>query len=286
MPGARDLAIIVSFAVFVFLCVLLFEFVIPPFAEEFSQLSLNLPQLIGQLRELARSGQQWYAHFRLPEAVDQAIVSGLNNAFNYISAFLQQLVVSVILILSQFIGFVIIPVIVYYLLKDEESLPAGMLKLVPKEQQETFGNILSKVNYILKSYVEGQLVICTLIGVVTGLGLWLMGLKFYLVLGLIAGITELIPVIGPLIGAIPAVIIALLVSPGLAAGVIVFYVVLQTIGAYVLVPKLMGNKLDLHPVTILLGLLILGNLIGVWGIFFAAPIIAIVKVLSLELRKP
>lgn len=125
-----------------------------------------------------------------------------------------------------------------------------------------------------------------MIGIVTGVGLYLLGVKFFLVLGLIAAITELIPFIGPLIGAIPAVIVALLVSPALAVKVTVFYVVLQSLGAYVLVPKLMGNKLDLHPLTILLALLILGNLIGVWGIFFAAPITAILKVLYLELRKP
>jgi predicted PurR-regulated permease PerM len=112
-----------------------------------------------------------------------------------------------------------------------------------------------------------------------------MGLKFFLVPGLIAGVTELIPIVGPIIGAVPAIIIALLVSPSLAIAVVVFYLVLQTLGAYILVPKLMGNKLDLHPLTILLGVLILGNLIGVWGIFFAAPIIAILKVIYLELRK-
>lgn len=113
-----------------------------------------------------------------------------------------------------------------------------------------------------------------------------MGIKFFLVLGLIAAVTELIPIIGPVIGAIPAVIIALLVSPALTIEVIVFYIIVQTVGAYILVPKLMGNKLDLHPITILLGVLVLGSLIGVWGIFFAAPIIAILKVLYLELRKP
>lgn len=281
----KDLAIIISFVVFAALCLLVFEFVVPPFTEEFSQLSLNLPQIIEQLRALAQSGQQWYAGFRLPTQIDLALSDGLNNAFHYLSTFCQQLVVNLVRLLSQFIGFIVIPVIVYYLLKDDDKLPAGLLKLVPKEHQNISSALISKTSYILRSYVEGQLVICSLIGLVTGFGLYLLGIKFFLVLGLIAGITELIPIVGPIIGAIPAIIIALLVSPSLAVGVIIFYVVLQTLGAYVLVPKLMGNKLDLHPLTILLGVLILGNVIGMWGIFFAAPIIAIVKVFYLELRK-
>jgi len=284
-PWGRDLSIVLAFAVFIILTLIAIEFIIPSFSDEFNQLSLSLPQFINQIREVARSSQQWYAGFRLPAQVDSAISTGLNSAFSYISNFLQQLVLGLVGMLGQFIGFIVIPVIVYYLLKDDDKLAAGLMKLVPAQHQETMMAILEKVNYILKSYVEGQIIICSLIGVVTGLGLYLMGVKFFLVLGLIAGVTELIPIIGPIIGAVPAVIIALLISPAQAVQVVVFYTVLQTLGAYILVPKLMGNKLDLHPLTILLAVLILGNLIGVWGIFFAAPITAILKIIYLELRK-
>jgi predicted PurR-regulated permease PerM len=261
-------------------------FIVPPFVEEFNQLSINLPQFIMQIQEVIRSSQRWYAGFRLPEEINAAVANGLNASFSYISSFLQQMVVGLVGILGQFIGFIVIPVIVYYMLKEDESLVEGVMKLVPGEHKETVRAILEKTNLVLKNYVEGQIVICSIIGIVIGLGLYLMGIKFFLVLGLIAAVTELIPIIGPVIGAIPAVIIALLVSPALTVGVIIFYIIVQTAGAYILVPKLIGNKLDLHPITILLGVLVLGNLIGVWGIFFAAPIIAILKVLYLELRKP
>ncbi len=283
---SRDLAIIAAFIIFILLAVLAFQFIVPPFVEEFNQLSINLPQFISQIQEVVSSSQQWYAGFRLPEEVNAAVASGLNTSFEYISSFLQQLVVGLVGILGQFIGFIVIPVIVYYMLKEEDTLVEGMMKIVPKEHKEIFRTILVRTNLILKNYVEGQIVICSLIGVVTGLGLYLLGIKFYLVLGLIAAVTELIPFIGPLIGAIPAVIIALLISPALTVKVVVFYVVLQSVGAYVLVPKVMGKKLDLHPLTVLIALLIFSNLIGVWGIFFAAPITAILKVLYLELRKP
>jgi predicted PurR-regulated permease PerM len=285
-PFGKDIAIIASFIIFVLLVILAFEFFIPPIAEEFNQLSINLPQFIDQIQSVIQSSQKWYVSISLPPQFNTAVANGLNNAFSYISSFLQQTVVGLFAILGQFIGFIVIPVIVYYLLKEEGSLADGLMKLVPSEHKETLKNILEKTNLILKNYVEGQIVICSIIGIVTGLGLYLLGVKFYLVLGLIAAVTELIPIIGPIIGAIPTIIIALLVSPALAVEVIVFYIVVQSIGAYILVPKLMGNKLDLHPLTILLGVLILGNLIGVWGIFFAAPIIAILKVLYLELKKP
>jgi predicted PurR-regulated permease PerM len=282
----RDIAIIATFIIFILFVILAFEFIVPPFVEEFNQLSINLPQFIAQTQEVIRSSQQWYAGFRLPEEVNAAVASGLNTSFGYISSFLQQMVVGLIGILGQFIGLIVIPVIVYYMLKEEDTLIEGMMKIVPREHKEFLRTVLEKTNLILKNYVEGQIVICSLIGIVTGLGLFLLGVNFYLVLGLIAAVTELIPFIGPLIGAIPAVIIALLISPALAAKVIVFYIILQSAGAYVLLPRIMGKKLDLHPLTVLMALLILSNLIGVWGIFFAAPITAMLKVLYLELRKP
>ena len=284
-PFAKDLAIIAAFIVFIVLAVLAIEFVIPPFVDEFNQLTASLPQFIDQLKSVLLSSRSWYSKLKLPDQVDAALANGLNTALGYISKFLQSTVLGLLALLGQFIGFIVIPVIVYYLLKENEGLAEGVMKLVPGEHQETVRTITKKVNLVLKNYVEGQIVICTLIGVVTGIGLYLMGIKFFMVLGLIAGVTELIPIIGPIIGAIPALIIAFLVAPALAVQVLIFYVVVQTIGAYILVPKLMGNKLDLHPLTILLAVLILGNLIGVWGIFFAAPITAILKVLYLELRK-
>jgi predicted PurR-regulated permease PerM len=282
----KDLSIITSFAVFIALCFLVFEFVVPSLAKEFSQFSQNLPQFIEQLRTLAHSGQQWYTDFHLPPQIDLAVSDGLNNTFRYFTNFFQRLIISLVMLISQFVGFIVIPVIVYYLLKDDDKIQAGLLKLIPKEHQKVLAALFSKVNYILRSYVEGQIVICSVTGIATGLGLYFLGIKFFLVLGLIAAITELIPIIGPVIGAIPAIIIAFLISPSLATGVIIFYLVIQTIIAYILIPKLMGNKLDLHPMTILIGVLILGSLIGAWGIFFAAPLIAIAKVLYLELRKP
>ncbi|MDD4178501.1 MAG: AI-2E family transporter [Candidatus Margulisbacteria bacterium] len=281
----RDLSILVAFLVFIVLLWLVIDLVVPSLVSEFSQLSASFPEMIAQLQLVVKTGQQWYLANRLPAAIDKAVFDGINNTFNFIALFLQQTALSVVGIFAQFIGLIVIPVIVYYMLKDEDNLVSGIVKIVPTDHKVFAQTIIERVSYILKSYIEGQILICSLIGIVTGIGLYFLGIKYYLVLGLIAGVTELIPFIGPFIGAIPAVIIAYLASPAMAVNVTVFYTVAQSLGNYILVPKVMGNKLDLHPLTILLGILILGNLIGVWGILFAAPIIAILKTVYLELKK-
>lgn len=133
----KDAAIAAAFVIFVLLVVLVFEFIVPPFAEEFNQLSINLPQFIVQIQEVISSSQRWYAGFQLPEEINAAVGSGLNASFGYISSFLQQMVVGLVGILGQFIGFIIIPVIVYYMLKEEDTLVEGLMKIVPRSTKKS-----------------------------------------------------------------------------------------------------------------------------------------------------
>ncbi|MDD5383176.1 MAG: AI-2E family transporter, partial [Candidatus Margulisbacteria bacterium] len=139
-PG-KDIAIIASFIIFALLCLIAFEFIIPSFTDEFNQLSVNLPNFITQIQSAIKSSQQWYSGIKLPAQVDQAVAEGLNKAFNYIVVFIQQTAMNVLGILTQFISLIVIPVIVYYMLKDEEKLTEGILKLIPSEHKEVLRTI-------------------------------------------------------------------------------------------------------------------------------------------------
>jgi len=170
------------------------------------------------------------------------------------------------------------------LLRDDLNIVAGAVQMVPKEHQETATRLLKQIDEVLKNYVTSQLIICSLVGTVVAVSLYLLGIKFALILGLVAAVSQLIPNIGPFIGAIPALIIALLMSPMIALYVLIFYLIINVLVMTVIGPKILGNKLNLHPLTVVISVLIFGDLIGVWGFFFAAPITAILKILYLELR--
>ncbi|MFH2034288.1 MAG: AI-2E family transporter, partial [Candidatus Margulisiibacteriota bacterium] len=186
-------------------------------------------------------------------------------------------------IFSQFLKVIVIPVITFYLLKDKEKLYSGAMELLPKNHRHKTEQILEQINTVLTNYVKGELILCSVVGLMVGIGLYFLGVKFFLIFGLISAITEFIPVIGPFIGAVPAVIIAFLISPALALKVIILYLLVQAFENSLLVPRIMGDKMNLHPVTVILAILILGKLIGPWGLFFAAPIMAIIKITYLEL---
>lgn len=152
----KDIAIAAAFVIFVLLIILAFVFIVPPFVEEFNQLSINLPQFIAQIQQVISSSQRWYAGFRLPEEVNAAVGSGLNTSFGYISSFLQQMVVGLFAILGQFIGFIVIPVIVYYMLKEDESLFDGMMKLVPASTRKPCARSWKRQTWSLRIMSRGR----------------------------------------------------------------------------------------------------------------------------------
>jgi predicted PurR-regulated permease PerM len=143
--------------------------------------------------------------------------------------------------------------------------------------------IARDISLKVSAWLGGQMVLAAVIGVTATLGLWLMGVPFFFVLGLIAAIGELIPMVGPLLSAIPAVAVALTVSPGLALGVAIFFVLQQQFENHILVPKVMSHQVGVSAVTVIIAILIGGSLLGIVGALLAVPTAAAIQVIFDEL---
>jgi len=130
------------------------------------------------------------------------------------------------------------------------------------------------------SFVVGQAILCAIAGVVVGLGLWMLNVKYPLTLGLLAGLTRAIPIIGPIIGGIPIIGLAL-VTRGLAVSlaVLAFFTILHFVESKFVMPYLIGDRMKLHPVVIIVVLLIGQEFGGLLGMFFAAPFAALLRVI-------
>ena len=135
----------------------------------------------------------------------------------------------------------------------------------------------------VSAWLGGQLFLALIIGSTSAIGLGLMGVPYFYVLALISAVGEMIPMIGPILSAIPAILVAVTVSPGLAIGVLVFFVLQQQLENTVLVPKIMGRQVGLSPVAVILSLAIGGELLGVVGAVLSVPTAAIIQVLVEEL---
>lgn len=169
-----------------------------------------------------------------------------------------------------------------YLLLDLPKIQAGFTKSIPPAQRDEVLGVFDKIGEALGAFFRGQLLVATFVGVASALVLtWPVRLPFAVLVGLIAGILNLVPLIGPFIAMIPAVVLGLLSdSPSKALGAVVALLIVQQIDNHLISPNVMGRTVRLHPVTVMLALLVGGTIAGILGMLVVIPIVAAVKILG------
>lgn len=181
------------------------------------------------------------------------------------------------------VGAVTILLLTFYLLVEAQSVFDTFVRLFPVGARPRVAEVSERVAAKISAWLGGQMLLGLVIGITTAVGLALMGVPYFYVLALIAGIGELVPMVGPLLAAIPAVIVAFTVAPGLALAVAAFFIVQQAVENNVLVPKVMGQQVGLNAVTVVVALAMGSELFGLIGAILAVPTAAIVQVLVEEL---
>jgi predicted PurR-regulated permease PerM len=172
-------------------------------------------------------------------------------------------------------------VVGFYLLIDIPRLSRSGLRLVPPDRRDEVRTIAHDVGAAMGGFFRGQLLVAFIVGVMSSIGLLIIGLPYWAVVGLIAGFFNLIPLIGPFVGAVPAIIIALALKPPVTAlFVIIVLTVVQQIDNHFISPNVMRWSVRLHPVTVMLSLTIGAALGGFFGMLVTVPMVASVKVVA------
>lgn len=181
------------------------------------------------------------------------------------------------------VSLVTFPVILFYMLKDGHHLPKYLTSFFPKRAQSSFQETLQDINAQISNYIRGQLSVAFAVMIMFGIGFTIIGLPYGLFLALLAGIFNLIPYIGSFLAMLPALGVALSVSPMLFAQAVLVFVIEQILEGHVISPKLLGDSLEIYPVTVLVVLLSAGNLFGLPGVILGIPGYAVLKVLVTKL---
>lgn len=176
-----------------------------------------------------------------------------------------------------------VPFILFYLLKDGEKLPAVLVKMLPPRMRPDAKMILQDADRQISAYIQGQIIVAFCIGVMVSIGFFIIGMKYALLLGVIAMFTSVVPYLGAAIAITPAAIIALVSSPWMLVKLIVVWTVVQLIDGKFISPQVMGKSLKIHPITIIFVLLTSGSLFGVAGVILGIPGYAVLKVLVTHL---
>jgi predicted PurR-regulated permease PerM len=175
-------------------------------------------------------------------------------------------------------GVVTILIVAFYMLVDSANIVRTFVRAFPRSERARVSAACGDVSTKVSAWLAGQLFLGVIIGSTAAIGLGLMGVPYFYVLALIAGIGELIPMVGPVLSAIPAVAVAFSVSPALALGVLVFFVLQQQFENHLLVPRVMSRQVGVSPVIVIVALLIGGSLLGIVGAILAVPTAAILHV--------
>lgn len=273
IPRAVSILVIylIIFAIFSLVLVML----IPPISEQVGQFGKNLPGYYEQVMLGINSVQDGGGgSSNLPEALN-SLSANLGEATKGVFSTLTGIFGGIISLLS-------VLVIIFYLVVEEQGLKHFIQFVTPKKFRTYAMKLIDKIQDTMGLWLRGQLTLMLVVGLMTYLGLTIMGVKYALLLALIAGLTEIIPFVGPFLGAIPAIFIAISDSWVKALLVAILYLIVQQLENHVLVPKVMQKATGLNPVIVIVAILVGGRLGGVVGALLAVPVAAMLSILLNE----
>lgn len=266
-----------------------FALIIPPLVEQVARLLRQLPSF-SEVQMFVDSVVKQYRD-QVPPSLQQPIEDSLanllrslqNNIDTYLQrggAFLLNQLIQLLNTVTFILGFISLPIWLFYVLYDKQQGRVVFNQLVHPRARADFWNVWEIINNVLGGYIRGQIILCVTVGLAVGIGL--VGLEmlgfplgdYVLVLALIAGVTEFIPVLGPTIGAIPGVILGFGISPTAGFAVLALYIAVQQLENSLLVPRIIGESVGVHPAVLTVAMIVMGTLFGLLGILLAAPAVA------------
>ncbi|MDR7434452.1 MAG: AI-2E family transporter [Armatimonadota bacterium] len=272
-------ALLVVYLGIVILVLLLSSLLVTPLALEAQSLVQSLPTYLEELRVLASTWQARYPWFPdLTNVIDRLPrdLAGFSRYFAPAAGFLLRF-------LGNIVSAITVLVLSFYMILESAALKQGFLFIFPPTVRGRVEGVLARIGEKFSSWLRGQLLLAAIIFVMDAVGLALLGMPYPVLLGVVAGITELIPVIGPVLGAIPGVLIALFQPLWRLLAVIALYTAVQQIEGNFLVPRVMRRAVGLSPILTILALLIGARLAGILGAFIAIPVAAALQVIAGEI---
>jgi predicted PurR-regulated permease PerM len=276
----RPVGVIAIYLLLLLMIVGFFLLIVPLLVEQLTQISIDVPRYYFNFRDMlvqspSRIVQQ--VGFRLPtqifsfipeEGTDEEAIDRVATFFVVAGAFIRGTLATITIFL---LGF-------YWTLESERTL-RGLLLLFPSARRERIRELISEIESRLGGYIRGQFLLSISIFILALAAYLLIGLQFSLVLAIIAGVMEVVPIFGPLLGAIPAILVALSQDPSKVIFVIIATVIMQAVENYLLVPRIMRQSVGVNPIVTLLALAAFTSLLGLPGALLAVPIAAIIQLL-------
>ena len=254
--------------------------VIPPTVRQSQQFIEEFPGFFNSARITVEDWIDRYADL-IPGEIRDRAEEALADAGGILAKAAWNVVKQTLGVISGSFAFVLAlataPVLIFYLMKDSGQIKASLYAPFPAALRPYLRDILDIADQTLGGYIRGQLTLSLVVGVIITIGLLLMGVPFPFILGIVAGLTEIIPIIGPWIGGATGVLVTLATAPDKVLWVVVLYLAVQLLENTLLVPRIQGNTLKLHPVAVILVITVGSQYFGLWGVIIGPPLVAMGK---------
>lgn len=283
---SRSKAVILVFSLFIACAAAIIAFLLPAIASNIADIVENTPEIKTRLIAYAQNLiSEEHAGIRekvvtligsLTDLMDQKIASfgaasGSLSSYGKISDLL--------------VGIVSAFVLTYYFLRDKVAILNGFFGLFPYRWRPFLTAAADELGMISAKFVQGQIFVALIIGIIEICGLLLIGIPYAVLLGVLGGISNMIPYFGPFFGALPPIFTALMISPAKAVWVLILFVAVQQLDNNFLSPKIIEGNLGIHPITVIIVVFIGQEFFGFWGIIASIPVYAMIKCILVRIFK-
>ena len=279
----RAIAILLVYLVFIGAVWALVSWLFPLIGSQVKELSDDVPAYQKQFDQWSAQATDWYNNLPISAEVRHSIENSINNSLNAIGSGVQSALVGTVTAISRAMGFIvglfIVPFWLFYVLKDKSRGMDAFNSMLPRAWRSDVWRIVRIINGVFSQYIRGQLILALIVGLASTIGMFIVGAPFPVILGVISGITEIVPIIGPILGAIPGLALAAFHPEGwvMVLKVLAVYLIVQQLENNLLVPKIQGDSVKVHPALIMVALVVGSQVGGLLGLVLAVPVAAILR---------
>lgn len=281
---SRLTSVIIIFVIFLFIVSLVVMILIPLIEAQITDLFIFIPKLLAWAQTKFLPGVAVYFHIDSSngtEAIKKILSENISKAGSAAAWFVQTIFQSGKSIFEGLLNLILIPVVLFYLLRDWPFIWRKLDQIIPKNIEPTVVKLTKECDLVLSEFLRGQLLVMLALGVFYAVALTAMGLQIGLIIGIIVGLISIVPYLGTIIGVLLATGAAIIQFNSLTyvALTLIIFIIGNCLENFLLIPKLVGNRIGLHPVASIFAILVGGSLFGFFGILLAMPVAAVIMVL-------
>lgn len=275
---SHALAVAVAFSIFLLVIVLIISLFIPLIEAELRAIVEDIPAHLKQLQQILQEVSDFIRSLEMIDLdVEEEIIGTLNQLPQNLEPILAEVANISLVVFTRLVNIFFILFIVLYLLYDFESIKNAFVNLMPPRYKQEARDIIGFIDHNFGNYIRGNIIRCTLVGILTGIALFIIGMPYSFLLGVLAGMLNIILYIGPFLAAVPAILMSISPTTPSFLSTVMVYIIVQALDGTVLSPILLGRAVKLKPITVIVALLVGGQLGGFMGMILSVPLAGTIK---------